>query len=348
MVTIDLSRAVIGHRRAVAVLERAIESDRLSHAYLFVGEPRIGKTTLALALARALNCTSEKRPCGVCRPCRLADANAHPDVQLIQAGGGEATRSSRHGSEKSAPRSISIDQVRALQHDAALAPVEGRRKIYIVVDAPAMLHDAANSLLKTLEEPPSLVTLILTATEPDALLPTIVSRCQLVRLSPVPTSDLATALAERLGATPERASLAASLAAGRPGWAISALGDESLLDERARRLNDLAILISGTRVERFVYAEKLAQEHTREPDRVAQTLDLWLGYWRDVRMAGLGCDELVVNRDRIDDIRARSRGLEPRQVDGALASVESAMIHLSQNVNVRLALDVMLLGLPAA
>ena len=344
----DLARIVIGQRQATSVLERSLETDRLSHAYLLVGPARVGKTTIALAIARALNCDGESRPCGVCRPCRLAVSGGYSDLRLIQSGDSVAAAGKKSGGERGAAHRIGIEQVRALQHDAALAPVEGRLKVYVIADAPLLTEDAANCLLKTLEEPPAHVLLILTATDAESLLPTIVSRCRVIRLAHVATADLASALVERHGASPERADLLARLSGGCPGWALGTLDDSSVLDERARRLEELATLVRAGRVERLSFAEKLAQEHGRDPERVYRALGLWLGYWRDVRLASLGCDELVVNADRLDEIKARARTLRTGEIARAGAGVGDALTHLSKNVNARLAFDVMLLGLPAA
>ena len=134
-----------GHDKAIKSLERALAEDRLAHSYLVTGRKRVGKTTLALDLARALNCLSDARPCGECGQCGRISSGLHPDVRLI---GLETARSGRLRTL------ISIDQVREVQRDASLLPYEGRSRVFIFESAEKLSEEAANSLLKTLEEPP--------------------------------------------------------------------------------------------------------------------------------------------------------------------------------------------------
>jgi len=176
--------SVIGHEWAVALLRRSLAENRVGHAYLITGSPQVGKTTLARTFAQALNCThpdADERPCDACRSCRLVSAGNHPDVPFIEPDGA----------------SLKIDQIRALQRQVALSPVEGRWKGYILREMERATAEAANALLKTLEEPPSHAVLILTASEAEVLLPTIVSRCQTVPLRPLSQQAIAQALVSR-------------------------------------------------------------------------------------------------------------------------------------------------------
>ena len=212
---------VIGHEWATELLAQAIRGGRPSHAYLFTGLSQVGKTTLARAFAQALLCeTGQGAPCGgsvdPCRTCQRVAQGRYPDVQFIAA-------------EKNA---IQIDQVRALQADAAVAPLEGRRKIFIIQEIERATLPAANALLKSLEEPPPQVILLLTATRRDQVLPTILSRCQLVGLRPLPLEQVQTALQERWHVDEERAALLARLSGGRLGWAVTAHTDPELWQAR--------------------------------------------------------------------------------------------------------------------
>ena len=186
----------IGNSAAITLLKGAIDQDRVSHAYLFTGPNRVGKRTLAVDFARALNCNAKDVtasgwadlqpdvPCGQCSACdRIARSN-FADVQIITS----ATQTSKDADTKAAQRRvmIGIDLIKDLQSDAILEPYEGRAKVFIVEEANRMSPDAANALLKTLEEPPSSVHIILTSPSADQLPETIVSRCHLVRMRPVP------------------------------------------------------------------------------------------------------------------------------------------------------------------
>jgi len=158
---------VVGHEWAVELLKRSLTNGRVAHAYLLTGPPQIGKTTLALNFAQALNCQNPEGPCGECLSCRKIAHGTHPDVRVIEGQGG----------------TIKIDQIRALQRQAALSCTEGRWKVFILRQMERATTEAANCLLKTLEEPPAHVILVLTASEADALPPTIVSRCQVLNWS---------------------------------------------------------------------------------------------------------------------------------------------------------------------
>lgn len=317
---------VIGHDWAVILLLRAIESGRAAHAYLITGLEHIGKSTLARTLAQSLNCTGQPAPCGGCRACKLIAASKHPDLHLVAPEG----------------NTLKIDQVRALQHDLALAPVEGRFRVAILDGMDKATAEASNALLKTLEEPPPHVVLVLIAPEAEALLPTIVSRCQPIALRPLSVTAVRTALIERWGVEKSLAESLAHLAGGRLGWAVAAAQDKSVLTRRAQLLDDLARLTGQGRVERFAYAEEMAADSSA----ARETLKLWQTWWRDVLLLASGSGAALTNSDRNDALRrhAAQFGVEDARV--AAANLGRALWQLDHNANTRLALEVLMLDLP--
>ena len=205
---------IVGHDWAVEVLAAGITHGRVGHAYLITGPAQVGKTTLAITFAMALNCENdEARPCGRCRPCTLIKANRHPDITIIEP------EVSNRGKQ-----SIKIDTMRELQRKLQLAAVEARYKVGIITEFDAANPNAANAFLKTLEEPPGDTVLILTATEADSLLDTIKSRCRVVGIRPIPTDTVQQALRTRWNVDSEQAHLLAHLANGRLGWALKDKG----------------------------------------------------------------------------------------------------------------------------
>ncbi len=319
---------VIGHEWAVDLLERAIASDRLSHAYLFTGPLQVGKRMLARAFAQALLCeAAEGVPCGVCRTCQRLAAARYPDLQFVMA-------------EKN---TIQIEQVRGLQADAALSPLEGRRKIFIIREIERATPAAANALLKTLEEPSPHVMLLLTCVRRDQVLPTILSRCQVVGLRPLPLEQVQAALVQRWNVQPQRAELLARLSAGRLGWAVSAHTQHELWDERARRLDELQAVTGEGRMARLGLSEQIS----RQPETLEQTLGLWATWWRDILLIQHGAPGAIVNLDRRDQLAEQAERYSSRQVEGALQDVLHTARRLRSNVNARLALDVLALRLPA-
>jgi DNA polymerase-3 subunit delta' len=321
--------SVVGHDWAVALLHRSLMEGRVGHAYLITGSPQIGKTTLARTYARALNCThpqAEQRPCGASRSCRLVGEGNHPDVQLIEPDG----------------LYLKIDQIRALQHQVALSPLEGRWKVYILRQMERATPEAANALLKTLEEPPSHAVLILTASEAEALLPTIVSRCQPIPLRPLSRQTVAQALVSRWGVPPERASLLANLSGGRLGWAVEAYGKPSVLERRSRWLDELQELMGMGRADRFTYAGGLS----RDPAALREAIGLWLTWWRDLLLATHGSSTMFTHQDRSAELRRLAARLRPGQVHQTVEAIRAAIQGLDSHANPRLTAEVLMLSLP--
>lgn len=328
--------SLIGHGWAVDVLQAALAHERVGHAYLFTGPEHIGKTTLARTFAQALNCLEQdpsQRPCGQCRPCRLIAMDRHPDVRLLEP---EVTGRGK--------RTLKIAEVRDLQRDLNLAAYEVRHKIAILTHFDAATQGASNAFLKTLEEPPSGVVLLLTATEADALLPTIASRCRIMTLRPLTAPALQSALEERWQVPQLEASLLAHLADGRPGWALRALRDPSLLQEREKQLSVLSQALPEGRVRRFHLADQLAKNSEALPD----LLRTWLTWWRDVTLIAWGNpdQEILVNADQLSELRALAEGWQPQDVASSLVRTGEAIWQLEHNANARLVIENLLLHYP--
>jgi len=300
---------------------------RLAHAYLFTGPAHVGKTTVARAFAQALVCERGTRaPCGECRSCQRITQGRYPDVQVISA-------------EKN---TIQIDQVRILRSDAALSPLEGRFRVFIIREIERATLPAANALLKTLEEPPPQVILLLTSARRDQVLPTITSRCQIVGLRPLPLEQLQEALEARWGVDSGRAHLLARLSAGCLGWAVRAQTDPALWQARSKALDDLLLLTADGHLGRLAYAETLS----RQGDALVTTLGLWAAWWRDVLLIQRGVPEAIINLDRRLQLAQQAELFQHEQVERALIDLTLTLRRLKANVNPRLALDVLALRLP--
>jgi len=318
---------IVGHEWAAALLRHRLAAGGTSHAYLFTGPPQIGKTLLARTLAQALNCPKPDPPCGHCSACTRIASGSHPDVRIIKGEG--------------AGDSIKIDQVRALQHEAALFPYEGRKRVFILRRMDLASTEAANSLLKTLEEPPAHVVLILTAVDLDALPPTVVSRCQRLDLRPLSRGRVEGALRES-GIAGDQARLLAGLSAGRIGWAIDASRDAALLSRRQRGLDQLFRLLPAGRIERLNMAQSLG----RDPRASREMLELWAAWWRDLMLLSGRGDGPVVNVDRMAELRSLARPERLGQVWAALQALQTAAAQIEDNVSPRLALEGLFLKLP--
>jgi DNA polymerase-3 subunit delta' len=326
---------LIGHEWAVEMLKQQITHGSLRHAYLFTGPSGLGRRTLALRLAQALNCSSlaaPGEPCRTCRTCRQIDAMQYPDLAIVQA--------DKEGGV------LKVEQVRALRQSLVLKPYQGRYRLALFLRFQEANANAANALLKTLEEAPAHVILVLTADNAEGLLPTIVSRCERLRLRPLPVESVETALAAR-GASTDQARLLAHLSGGRPGAAFRMMADPSTLDFRRRRLNELLSLLPATRVEKFAYAERLSDRRKEDEERFRDTLLIWVSFWRDVLVRAAGSAAPLVNLDRLAEIETLSGRLGVAGSRLAVTRTELAVEQLEKNVNARLVAEVLLLDLPA-
>ena len=325
---------VVGQPQATALLTCSIKLEQLSHAYLFVGPPHVGKLTLALNLAQAVNCqASGNVPCGECVPCRRIATGKHSDVQVIGRISGEK-------------KEIGIDQIKDMQSDASLPPFEGRHKVFIFDRAETLSHDAANCLLKTLEEPlPRVLIILLTAREGD-LLPTIRSRCQRVELRPLPVALTKEVLTRDYAVTEERANLLARLSGGCLGWALMALQDEELMEVRNRRLASVMDLSYAKPTQRFPYAAELASQFGKSRQEVEEILGLWLHWWHDLLLIKGGNSELITNIDHQAALSQQAKDLSMRQVTDFIRHLQEAGKQLEQNANPRLVFEVLMLNIP--
>jgi DNA polymerase-3 subunit delta' len=318
------------------MLKKHVANGTTRHAYLFAGPPGLGRRTLGVRFAQALNCPTPLEagiPCGECRDCRQIAALQHADLHVIQA---------EDDSQKPKIGGIlKVDQIREIRKTLVYKPYQSKYRVALCLRFQEANDNAANALLKTLEEAPSYVVLILTADNPEQLLPTIVSRCEVLRLRPLSVEQVQAAL-ERRGVEADRAKLIAHISGGRFGYALRMTEDDLLLEQREERLNDLQSLISGSRVEKFAYADKLA----KDKESMRQAFLIWLSYWRDVMLRSARAETPLVNIDRNVEIEDLAGRLDLSTARKVVSTLEGALEKMEQNVNSRLLAEVLLLDLP--
>ncbi|NPA91788.1 MAG: DNA polymerase III subunit delta' [Chloroflexi bacterium] len=320
-----MSWPIIGHGWAVDILRHHIQSGQLSHAYLFTGPEGVGKTTLGLTLAQALLCESEEKPCGQCRACRHVAAGIHPDVRLVEPEG----------------HLLRVEQVREVTREASRRPVEAPYRVFILSHMERAHPAAANALLKTLEEPPAHVILILTAPAEDAILPTLVSRCQVLHLRPVPQEELRDALVDRLDIPSERAELLARVSGGRPGLALRLAQDATYWEERDQVFQIVDELLENpSRWRRLQLAETWAR---LEEEQLVLRVKLLESGFRDILMAQTGREDMIHHVDKRETILAWSRRLPEAKVRHILNRALETERYLRRPINKRLLLDVLFL-----
>lgn len=355
---------LIGQNKAVSHLRSAIDSETVGHAYLFVGPAGAGKKTAAKAFACALLC--DDGGCGACRTCYRIKKGLHPDVQVIEPEGAAG---------------YLVEQVRPIIHDVHMRPVEAQRKIYIVGQADLMRDAPANAFLKTLEEPPDDVIIIMLAPTLDSVLPTIVSRCLVVRFARIAPSVAVDLLRSRTGASPAEATAALAATAGVLGRAVEFLESSSRRAARERMLGILKdltvldeydVLASARELLTLVKAplEELKEAHAeelrerqefvgkgstrsiedrqkreltaREREGVAEVLNVTESWLRDCLVLSQGLPEMVANTDAADAMEEVAAIITPGAATRALDAVNEARKRISYNVSPQLAIEAML------
>lgn len=329
---------VIGHDWAVSLLQHSLAHGRAGHAYLLAGPDQIGKTTLARALAQAVNCLGDAdgrcTPEQLCRSCNLIAADRHPDVRLIEpelSGRGKLT--------------LKIEKIRELQQALNLSAYEAKYKVAILKRFDAATVGASNAFLKTLEEPPPNVILILTANDADSLLPTISSRCRTLNCRPLPIDLVEQSLTTRWHVAAEKAHLLAHLSDGRLGWAVQAAQDTAVLQQRADHLAYLQTSLQENEIGRFQLADKLANKAENLP----AILQSWLSWWRDATLVAQGyplSGTAVTNIDQIAPLQQLHAHAPVDTILSSLQQTKTALWQLEHNGNGRLVLENLLLAYP--
>lgn len=345
---------VLGHEMAERVLRRAITGGMLSHAYLFTGPSSVGKRTLALAFAMTLNCQAEPpegqlypdMPCGLCQSCSRIRRGEHPDVLETNLETQAAALEEAGKGKGVPPKELRIDTIRDMQHTVGLSPYMGRYKIYILGDADRLNEEAANCLLKTLEEPPRQTILLLLAPSESAVLPTISSRCIQVPLRPLSREAVAGALMERWSTERADAEKLAALAGGRLGWAVQMHSDPRRMERRGKVLEELALLSGSSIAERINAATRLAKQFTEARGELYNALEIWEGWWRDVLMLKAGADDLVMNVDQRSALKSVAKRVPVDRAHAAIGLIGEARQQLQENANPRLVLEALTLGIP--
>lgn len=337
---------VIGHPAAVAFLKRSIDSGRNRQAYLFAGPAQIGKGLLATRFAQSITCQSAELDGRDCSSCQRIDRGSHPDVRTIGLLTDDKSEAGR------LRKRIGIGQIQALQHELTLQPYEAPYRVMIIDGADLLTDEASNALLKTLEEPADRTVLILLAEDSSLMLPTVLSRCQVLQLRPVPSSEITLALIDLLSVDDETAELLGRLSGGRPGWAVEAVKNPELLQERNAKIEQLTTLLREDLPARMDRAGKLATRFGSSREAVYQTLDAWQDWLRDSLYYSAfeeleEADRFIRNTDQRGGLMEVSRATTGGRIALAIRALRECRIQLDKNVNARLAIESALIALPS-
>ncbi len=327
----DSNWGMLGHEWAVDLLRGHLANGRMRHAYLITGPQGVGRQTLALRMTQGLNCPQPPNPgtpCQTCHTCQRIERMQHPDLAVVAA--------------EEVGGTLKVDQVRELQRGISLAPYEAPFKIALFLRFEEANPNAANALLKTLEEPPPQVVLFLTAQDTETLLPTIVSRCEVIRLRALPLEEVSQGMQTMWGIPDDEARLLAHLSNGRPGYAHWLSQNAAYREQRATWLDDHQRLLSENRTERFQYAEKLAKDRAG----FFQVLQTWLSLWRDVLLKVSGSQTPITNLDYENEIDRLAKIIPLERAREMASNLELTKSRLERYTNARLTAEVLLLNLP--
>jgi len=328
---------ILGQDRPRQVLEKALRNGRIPNAYLFYGQESIGKKFTAIEVAKALNCivSGPLDGCGQCSPCLKIENRTHPDFFILEP-------------EKSSPTTreavLKIDAVRELQKKLAYLPYEGQTKVAIVNNVECMNLQAANSFLKTLEEPPSRTLIILIASNPYQLLPTIVSRCQKIRFYPLPAEAIREIIAHHFesetGETqPEELELRSRRAMGQ---VVRAMKQDLLeVSQHREELIDLIGVSSFKRMDRvFLWTKTWAKQN----DLIQLILDELINLLRDAAVIKTDrTSDAIFNKDLARQLESLAQQKSLSALIAMFATVQSTKAALKSNANAQLSLENMLL-----
>jgi DNA polymerase-3 subunit delta' len=320
---------IVGQDRAIRSLRSSLRKGAISHAYLFFGPEGIGKKLTAFGLAKAVNCLQQVEDfCGSCDACRRIEKGLHPDFFFVEPEG----------------VNVKVDQLRDLQSSIRYRPYLAKKKVCIIDQAERMTSSAANSILKTLEEPPLDTIIILVSSSLEQILPTIRSRCRTIQFSPLLIRDLERLITEKMALPPEKARVLAILAAGSIGRA-QVLDLATLQEKREELFKLMKGLSSSSAIEvLFNQAKKLADG--KNPDDLHQFLDLWVYWYHDLWKYQISGDEKnLINIDQIENIRQQSRKLPSHQIEKNIQLIEDTCTALQRNANKQLALEAMMMRL---
>ena len=330
---------IYGQDHLLKRLEPSLRQGRQSHAYLLSGPPHVGKMALAINLAQAVNCLEVRGvPCGSCTQCSRITQGIHSDVRVVAPGQGEDARSAR--------TRIGISDIKEALRRVSLNPYEGSSSVVIFDGAEFMTDDAANALLKTLEEPPPQVMFLLLTANESAVLPTVLSRCQTLSLLPLSKDQMVEQLKSAHEATDEQAEQLYRLSRGCLGWAISALADSDVLEQRQADLEKLQETLDAGLETRFTYANEVASLFGSDRDAAKDLLALWLRWWRDLLLIKEGAEEFLHNMDHADSLRSQASGLTTPEIVQFINRLMQTLSSLDSNVSPRLAMEVLMLNLP--
>ncbi|MFA7534057.1 MAG: DNA polymerase III subunit delta' [Tissierellaceae bacterium] len=317
---------ILGHERQIDSLKSAIEKGTISHSYLFEGEEGLGKRDLALVFAKTLLCEEGKsEPCNKCSSCRKFDGDNHPDFKITRP----------------VKNLIKIEKVGELIKDMATRPLEGRRKIYIIDDCHTLRLESQNALLKTLEEPPEYINIILITPFKNKIIPTILSRCQIVKFYPLKGSVITNLLVEKYSIDQSEASFIGAFAKGSLRKSIEYATSGKLFEKRDEIIKIIDALIKGDKT-RALTSLNFFSENKENAEEI---LDIMIYWFRDLLVfKETGNPNLLVNVDKVEVLSSQYH-IDLNKINDIIYRIDETKVNIKRNVNFNLLIETMLLSI---
>ena len=342
---------IIGQQRVISILKRGLISKRMPHALLFHGPEGVGKEAVALELAKALFCQNDEIYCNTCSDCKRVGQLSHPDLMLIYPAPKQPKDEERkltresliknpyHRAQPWANPSILIDMIRNLKKTVSMTSYENKGRVVLIMDAHRMTTEAANSLLKILEEPLGKLTLVLISSQANLLLPTIISRCQKIRFDPLPWQDIESALIKREQVNPEHAMIFARMSFGSFRRALELLDED--VDQKQNLMIDILRKVLMPDLDILLSVESLVNQQDKKT--IKDLIALMLVWFRDAMVMELlqnesDYKEKIINIDRQDTLKKFVSGLERIDYDQVIPKIEQALESIDRNVYLNLVL----------
>jgi len=310
-----------GQDKTIEFLKDYIRNNRLASSYLFTGPEGIGKNLVARTFAKALNCENNNLdPCNECASCLKMDKLSHPDLHLIGVSS---------AIEEDQSEAIKIEDIRQLQREINLKPYEAKTKIFIIDNAHQLTREAANALLKVLEEPPSRSVIILVTAKPALLFKTIISRCQILKFSPLPRIELKQILKKEYNFDENQAHFFAFFCEGRLGLALR-LKDTDIFREKNRVIDDFLLGANSN------WDTSLAQGR----EIIRKYLNILALWFRDIYLIKIGMPQSeIINLDRKNELLDSAKNYSFMGLDKIFKGISDSLLYLEQNVNTKLLLS---------
>lgn len=317
---------IVGHEIQIKALKNSINNKSISHSYLFQGEEGLGKRNIALAFSKTLLCEEEKdEPCNRCNSCIKFDGGNHPDFKLLT-------------SEKGIIKSEEVEKVIKAM---ATTPFQGKRKVFIIEDSHMIRVDIQNKLLKTLEEPPEYMNIIMITSNANKLLPTILSRCQIIKFYPISNSKIIDLLVREYNINEDEAYFISNFSKGSIDKSVELAKSQEFFHRREEGIKILDSLLKGDKIKALTSMDFFNENK----DNVEEILDIFLYWLRDLLVyKEVGESSILINKDKIELLREQSF-VDLKKINDIIYRIEDTKLNINRNINYGLSIETMLLNI---